>query len=320
MIWWKKAIIIFVVFIGFIFLFNSVIMPWYVRHDTLVKVPSVIGMRYEEAVKVLDDADLEGLQGDVRYDESKPIGTILDQNPPADQMVKDGRRIYLVVSGGETLYDVPNLVGRTVRESKFMLAQRNLELQEVETKPSMQYPPGIIISQIELTGTKLKKGSRVSVVVSTGMDAGDLKIPELVGKNVEEAKKIILQNKFTIGKINFQPSTTVPVNGVIDQYPKANTMAKENQRIDLFVNKVVKKEIPDENEMNSMEEVDKDNEDSELDIEKPKPTEKDKKDIKKEEKPKPTDKKDDKKTDKKDEKKKTDKPKDTEKKDDGTKF
>ena len=101
MIWWKKAIIIFVVFIGFIFLFNSVIMPWYVRHDTLVKVPSVIGMKYEDAVKVLDDADLEGLQGDVRYDGSKPIGTILDQNPPADQMVKDGRRIYLIVSGGE---------------------------------------------------------------------------------------------------------------------------------------------------------------------------------------------------------------------------
>lgn len=328
MIWWKKAIIIFVVFIGFIFLFNSVIMPWYVRHDTLVKVPSVIGMNYEDAVKVLDDADLEGLQGDVRYDASKPIGTILDQNPPAEQMVKDGRRIYLVVSGGENLYDVPNLVGRTVRESKFILAQRNLELQEVETRPSIQYPPGIVISQVELTGTKLKKGSRVSVVVSTGMDAGDLKIPELVGKNVEEAKKIILQNKFTIGKINFQPSTTVPVNGVIDQYPKANTMAKENQRIDLFVNKVVKKEIPDENEMNSMEEVDEDKENPDIDNEKPKAPDKDKKDIKKEEKPKQTDKKDDKKTDKKDEKKtdkkeemkKTDKPKDTEKKDDGTKF
>ncbi len=324
MIWWKKAIIIFVVFIGFIFLFNSVIMPWYVRHDTLVKVPSVIGMKYEDAVKVLDEADLEGLQGDVRYDGSKPIGTILDQNPPADQMVKDGRRIYLIVSGGETLYDVPNLVGRTVRESKFMLAQRNLELQEVETRPSMQYPPGIVISQVELTGTKLKKGSRVSVVVSTGMDAGDLKIPDLVGKNVEEAKKIILQNKFAIGKINFQPSTTVPVNAVIDQYPKSNTMAKENQRIDLFVNKVVKKEIPDENEMNSMEEVDKDKEDIEKDSDKPKSLDKEKKDkkedIKKEEKPKPTDKKDDKKTEKKDEKKKTDKPKDTEKKDDGTKF
>ncbi len=309
MLWWKKTLIIFVVFIGFIILFNSVIMPWYVSHDTLVKVPSVVGMQFEEAVNVLDNAGLEGLQGDVRYDESKPIGTILEQNPPSDQMVKDSRRIYLIVSGGETLYDVPNLVGRTLRESKFMLAQRNLELTEIENRPSVQYPPGIIIAQVEQPGTKIKKGSKIAVVVSTGMDAGDLKIPELVGKNLEEAKKLILQNKFEIGKINYQPSTTVPVNTIIDQYPKANTMAKENQRIDLFVNKVVKREIPEETEMNSMEEVDKN--DSDKDEEKPKPKYK-KEDVKKEEKPKPTD--------KKDEKKKTDKPKDSDKKDDGTKF
>ncbi len=318
MLWWKKALIVFVVFIGFIILFNSVLMPWYVRHDTLVKVPSVLGMQFNEAVNVLDDAGLEGLQGDVRYDESQPIGTILEQNPPPDQMVKDGRRIYLIVSGGETLYDVPLLVGRTVRESKFMLAQRNLELQEIENRPSVQYPPGIIVAQVEQPGTKLKKGSRIAVVVSSGMDAGNLKIPDLVGKNLEEAKKLILQNKFSIGKINFQPSTTVPVNSVIDQYPKANTMSKENQRIDLFVNKVVKREIPEEPEMNSMEEVDK--------VESGKETER-KTDVKKEEKPKTekkdekkTDKKEEKKTDKKEEKKKSDKPKDSDLDEGGTKF
>ena len=309
--WWKKALIGFVVFIAFIFLFNSVLMPWYVRHGSLVEVPSVIGMNFNDAVNKLDDADLEGLQGDVRYDETKPIGTILDQNPPAGQTVKGGRRIYLVVSGGETLYDVPNIVGRSVRESKFMLAQRNLELQEVETKPSAQYPPGIVISQVERPGLKVKKGTKIGVVVSTGMDVGDLKIPDLIGKNVEEAKKIILQNKFTIGKINFQPSTTVPVNAVIDQYPKSNTMAKENQRIDLFVNKVVKKEIPDEEEMEKPLEPEKEKIEKE---EKPKHQEKEKKEeIKKEGKPKSSDKKNEEKTEKKTEKKKTEEPKSDEK-------
>ena len=192
-----------------------------------------------------------------------------------------------------------------------MLAQRNLELQEVETKPSAQYPPGIVISQVERPGLKVKKGTKIGVVVSTGMDVGDLKIPDLIGKNVEEAKKIILQNKFTIGKINFQPSTTVPVNAVIDQYPKSNTMAKENQRIDLFVNKVVKKEIPDEEEMEKPLEPEKEKIEKE---EKPKHQEKEKKEeIKKEGKPKSSDKKDEKKTEKKTEKKKTEEPKSDEK-------
>ena len=95
-----------------------------------------------------DDADLEGIQGDIRYDANKPIGTILDQSPVADQTVKGGRRIYLIVSGGEQLYDVPNLVGRSVRESKFALAQRNLELVELQNVQSAQYQYLTIISQI----------------------------------------------------------------------------------------------------------------------------------------------------------------------------
>jgi len=306
---WKKAIIIFGSFVSIILLLNNVIMPWYVRHDTLIKVPSVIGLSYPDAERVLDEAGLEAKQGDIRYDPSKPIGTVIEQNPPAEQVVKDGRRIYLVLSGGEQLYEVPNLVGRTVREARFQLAQRNLQLLETESRPSAQYPAGIILAQIETPGTKLRKGTNVSVIVSTGMESGSIKVPDLTGKNVEEAKKLILQNKLAIGKINSQPSTSVPLNAVIDQYPKANAMAKENDKIDLFVNREVKKKIiPPPEEESKMEEISPD-ENSEIQ----KPKEERKPDLRKEEKPKQQE--------KKEEKKRTDKPKDPEKKDEGgTKF
>jgi eukaryotic-like serine/threonine-protein kinase len=328
MIWWKKAIVMGVVLIGAILIFNSLVMPWYVRHNTLVKVPSVVGLSYGEAKQVLDDADLEGMQGDIRYNASKPLGTVLDQNPTAEQIVKDGRRIYLVLSGGQQLYDVPNLVGRSVRESKFTLAQRNLELFEVGTKPSAQYPSGIIMAQVETVGAKVKKGTKIGVVVSAGIESGNLKVPDLIGKNVEEAKKLILQNKLAIGKINFQPSTTFAINAVIEQYPKANSMAQENTRIDLFINKVEKKKIESDEEMNSMEEVKSDN-DTKKDVEKAKEQDKEKKEDIKKDKKDDTKKNDELKKDetkkaepKKDNTKKTDKPKDkdSDKNDDGTKF
>ena len=330
MIWWKKAIIAVIAFIVVIFIFNSLVMPWYVRHNTLVKVPSVLGLSFGSAKQVLEEADLEGIQGDIRYDASKTLGTVLDQYPPADQMVKDSRRIYLVVSGGDQLYDVPNLVGRTVRESKFILAQRNLELQEMGDKPSAQYPAGIIMAQVENVGAKVKKGTRIGVVVSQGIETGDLKVPDLIGKNLEEAKKLILQNKLAIGKINFQPSTTFAINAVIEQFPRANSMTKENTRVDLFVNRMEKKKIETDEEMNSMEEVKSDNETKkdaekvkELDKEKKEDVKKEKKDeVKKDEKKTDTKKADVKKPDVKKDEKKTDKPKDNdkEKNDEGTKF
>lgn len=329
---WKKILIVGGGLLSAILLMNFVVMPWYVRHDTLVKVPSVVGLSYEDAKKKLDDAGLEGLQGDIRYDPSKPIGTVVDQNPPVDQVVKDGRRIYLIISGGEQLYDVPNLVGRTLREAKFVLNQRNLEVQEVEYKQSVQYPTGIVLTQIESAGSKVKKGTKIGVIVSTGMESGDIKVPDLVGKNIEDAKKLLAANKLSLGKINYQPSVNVPLNAVIDQYPKFNTMAKENQRIDLFVNREVKKKIIIEGEEDGLKETQENfspKDDSEFKDDTKKDDRK-KDDRKKDEKNKPSDKKDDVKVKPGDKDKKDDKKtvpntpkekKDTEKKNDGgTKF
>ncbi len=321
---WQKLLIVFGGLIVASMLMNFVVMPWYVRHDTLVKVPSVTGLTFEEAKRQLDEAGLEGLQGDIRYDPTKPIGTVVDQNPPADQTVKDGRRIYLIISGGEQLYDVPNLVGRTLREAKFVLDQRNLDVQEVEYKPSAQYPTGIVLSQIENAGSKVKKGTKIGVIVSTGMDAGDIKVPDLTGKNIEEVKKLLAVNKLTVGKINYQPSTNVPLNAVIDQYPKANTMAKENQKIDLFVNREQKKKLVIEGEEDGLKEKEEkietpDNDDFKDDSKK----DEKKNDVKKKDdnKSKPTDKKDEKTkpTDKKDEKKTKPQPKNDKDKKDGEK-
>lgn len=292
---WKKILLAAGGLFIALLLMNFVIMPWYVRHDTLVKVPSVTGLTFEEAKKLLDDAGLEGVQGDIRYDPSKPIGTVVEQNPLTDQVVKDGRRIYLVISGGEQLYDVPNLVGRTLREAKFVLNQRSLEVQEVEYKPSVQYPAGIVLMQIESAGSKVKKGTQIGVVVSTGMESGDIKVPDITGKNIEEAKKLLAANKLTLGKINYQPSVNVPVNSVIDQYPKANTMAKENQKIDVFVNREQKKKIIIEGEEDGLKESeenlgepsDGEFKDDTKKQDKTKPSDKDKKD---DVKSKPTDK------------------------------
>lgn len=307
---WQKLLILLGGFFVVLLMMNFIVMPWYVRHDTLVKVPSVTGLTFEEAKQKLDEAGLEGTQGDIRYDPSKPIGTVLDQIPPSDQIVKDGRRIYLIISGGEQLYDVPNLVGRSLREAKFILNQRSLQVQEVEYKASVQYPNGTVLSQLELAGSKVKKGTMIGLIISTGMESGDIKVPDITGKNIEEAKKLLIASKLTIGKINYQPTDNVPLNAVIDQYPKANTMAKENQKIDLFVNREYKKKLIIEGEEDGIKEKEENL---------PQPDEENG-DVKKDDKKKDTKKKEDATpTPKdKDDKKKDDKKKDTKKKEDAT--
>ncbi len=232
----KKIIILGVSLILLFFLFNYVIMPWYVKHSSLVKVPNVVGLQFNEAKKVLENSGLDVKQGDIRYDESKPIGLVMDQNPPVDQMVKNGRRIYLTVCGGEQLVEVPKLIGRTLRDAKFTLEQRNLQVGEIVKKFSNEYPEDVIISQVIQPGSKIKKLSRVDLIVSNGQQVGDIIIPNVIGKKLEEARKILEEKKLKVGKITYQASD-LPAGQIIDQYPQKDKSAKENTPIELFIAK-----------------------------------------------------------------------------------
>jgi beta-lactam-binding protein with PASTA domain len=218
-------------------------MPWYVKHAVLVKVPNVVGMKYMDAKKVLEDGGLDVKQGDLKYDESKPIGLVLDQNPPSEQMVKYGRRIYLTICGGEQLVEVPKLVGRTLRDARFSLEQRNLQVGEIVKKFSNEYSEDAVISQILQPGSKVKKSTKVDLIISSGQQLGDIMIPDLTGKKLEEAKKLLDGKKLKVGKITYQASDQT-AGLIVDQYPTKDKSAKENTPVDLIVSKKRKTDKP----------------------------------------------------------------------------
>jgi beta-lactam-binding protein with PASTA domain len=232
----KKLGILTLIVLAFLMLFNSVLMPWYVKHSNLVKVPNVTGMNYLDAKKVLEQGGLDVKQGDIRYDESKPIGFVMDQAPAVDEMVKNGRRVYLTVCGGEQLMEVPRLIGKTERDARFSLVQRNLLVGEIVKKFTTEQPEDVVISQVIQPGSKVKKGTKVDLIVSNGQLLGSIIVPDVVGKKLADAKKLIEEKKLRVGKITYQ-SSDLPVGQVIDQYPKKEKSAKDNTPIDLFVAK-----------------------------------------------------------------------------------
>lgn len=231
----KKIIIFALAFLVIFFVINKVIMPWYVKHSDTVKVPKITGMNYLDAKKIIEEGGLEIKQGETKYDENIPIGQILDQNPPADEIVKYGRRIYVTICGGEQLSEVPNLKGRSLRDAKFTLEQRGLKLGETVRKNTNEFPEDFVISQIIQPGSKVKKNTSLDLILSDGPVVGELKVPNLKGKTLEEAKKIITDSKLKVGKITYQTNNDLPAGQIIDQYPKVEKSANENTSVDLFV-------------------------------------------------------------------------------------
>lgn len=256
----KKSLIFLGVLFCLFFLVNNVIMPWYVKHSDTAIVPKITGMNYIEAKKIIEEGGFEIKQGDVKYDENIQIGQILDQNPPAGENVKYGRRVYVTMCGGEQLAEVPNLKGRSLRDAKFALEQRGLKLGETVKKNTNEFPEDHVISQIIQPGSKVKRNTYLNLILSDGPVVGDLKVPNVTGKNLEEAKKLITDNKLKVGKITYQTNNELTPGQIIDQYPKVDKSANENTSVDLFVarKKIV---IQRESDEESGEEGAKDNTD-----------------------------------------------------------
>jgi eukaryotic-like serine/threonine-protein kinase len=240
----RKILYVLLGFIVLIVLLNNVIMPWYVSEPE-EKVPNVVALKEEKAIEALKDANLEPIINDTTFDERYSRGTIILQKPGAGETVKEGRRVYLFVSGGEPVVLVPTLKGRSVRDAKFSLERLGLTLGHVDYIPSTN-PKNMIFDQQYVEGTPLKKGDSVGVSVSAGEEYGEITVPDLIGKSVTEAEKILQDSSLAIGKINYQPSFSLLPNTVLDQYPSKGNKANKGDQVDLFVTKSA--ESKDQNE------------------------------------------------------------------------
>lgn len=231
----KKALLGLALFFLLFVVCNDFLLPWYVEHGSTIDVPDVVGMTLEDASRALDSAGLEGRQGDVRLDREHPAGIVVIQNPIAGHAVKKGRRVYLTISGGEESVNVPSVRGRTLRDATFLLERTGLRLGEVAHAPSPDFPVNTIIDQSLVPGAKARKDARVDVTVSLGAVALVVTLPDLIGKPLSEAKKILETSGITLGNITYVPSADLLPNTVVEQYPHAGELVEASQAIDLVV-------------------------------------------------------------------------------------
>ena len=234
----RRAIRFYVVFgllVVMFFACNNLLMPWYVNKGGEIPTPSVIGVKFEVAQQLLDSLGLSPRQGDIRPDNKYPIGTVINQNPVAGKMVNQGRRVYLTISGGERLVVVPNIKGRTLRDATFQLEREGLKLGEIKYDTSGEFPANTVISQDVPADMKIKRESQVAVTISQGKTAPNTQVPNLNGKTLTEAEKILKGMGLILGNINYQPLANFLPNTIIDQFPHVGELVPAGQAIDVVV-------------------------------------------------------------------------------------
>ncbi|MGD1045549.1 MAG: PASTA domain-containing protein [Bacteroidota bacterium] len=226
-----------VVFIGliFFFLFDSILMPLYVQKGKTTKVPDVIGLSLEDAKQKIKEAGLDPKEAEYKNDKRYKIGTVVLQNPVAESEVKRNRGVYLTISGGEELVDVPNLKGKSVREAAFNLENYNLKLGTISYEPSEEIFANTIIRQEIQPGAKIRSGNIINVTVSQGRSTDKHPVPDVSLKTLNEAEKILTDNGFYIGKTTYQTNIDILPNTILEQSPRAGELLQLGQPIDLII-------------------------------------------------------------------------------------
>lgn len=231
---WKILFISVGIFVLF-FVVDDVVMPRYVQHGKTIRVPDVVGLRVEEAMKVLREAGVQPKEAERKQDRTHPIGTVIYQNPPANAEVKQGRGVYLTVSGGEQMVEVPNIRAKSIREATFTLERYGLRMGTIHYEPSEEFFENTIIQQEPAAGRRVSLNTSINVIVSQGRPGEKELVPNVVGKTLSEAEKILTLSSFTVGKVTEQISLNLLPNTVMEQYPHAGELARKGQPIDLII-------------------------------------------------------------------------------------
>jgi beta-lactam-binding protein with PASTA domain len=151
-----------------------------------VRVPSVHGLPQAVAIEQLKKRDIN-VTVDQRPSSDVEKGIALRTVPPAGDVVDRGERIQLLVSSGPEQVEVPDVTGLTRDSAEQLLTQKGFE-PAVEERESDK-PQDEVISQSPTAGTKIDRGSRVTLTVSKGLAQVD--VPNVEGLTRRDAAAAI---------------------------------------------------------------------------------------------------------------------------------
>ncbi|PKL82855.1 MAG: hypothetical protein CVV24_08015 [Ignavibacteriae bacterium HGW-Ignavibacteriae-3] len=201
---------------------DYIVLPLYVS-GTEVKVPDVLGKNKDEAIKILKDANLNPIIQTSRFDQKYEKNQIIFQKPSANIAVKENRRIYLTVSGGDPLMKVPSVIGKTFRDATITVERYGLVLGTVDSVES-EFPANTIVEQQIPEGREIAKGTKINLKISIGPKQGMVRVPNLLSKSLSEAEIILKSLSLKLGnKIYINYPNTLP-NTVVDQEPSEDTL------------------------------------------------------------------------------------------------
>lgn len=243
----SAAVASFVLIIAALFLTGTVrfangrlVFPNAPVAEGYVRVPDILNMNKSEAEDLLEEKDLQMLvTGKKEFEEEVEKDLICEQTPEGGVKTEKDDVVEVKISGGPKIGYVPQAVYYTEET-----AVKNMEDEGFKVKVKEEYNDNVgkggVISQNYKENTELKQTEKVEIVVSKGSknkQTGKVTIPDLTGKDFEEARKELLKKGVYLLIEESKYSNDAPKDSIISQKTAANKSVNKGDNVYVTVSR-----------------------------------------------------------------------------------
>ena len=226
------VVLVIALFVGAIFAGYSILNA---SKPKEVKIPNLVGMTQEEAQSTLLGLNLKYKVTEERFDDEVEADVIIQQNPKYIENfnVLEESTVEVIVSKGKEIVEMPTVVGKKQDEAEQQLKDLGLKVEIVEENND-KVEAGYVIKQEPVEGEEVAGKSTVKIYVSKGVKM--VTVPNLIGKSLEEAKKLIEEAELTLEAVITETDTTKNDNTIIKQTLEASKEVEVGTEITITVN------------------------------------------------------------------------------------
>ena len=141
---------------------------------------------------------------------------------------------YMFMTGGQQEYQVPDLTNMTLEEAREELEKNELRLSDdVEFEASEEIEEDHIIRSKPGFNQFVKKGREIKVTVSTGLESGEISVPDVENRLKSEAEEMLEEAGLKCKVV--EKYSDIQFDYVISQSPKAKTKVTEGYTVTIYV-------------------------------------------------------------------------------------
>lgn len=189
---------------------NMYALRIYTDHGHSVAIPDLRGKNSTEVNNLLKNLDLRFEIRDSVYSRDAAPGTVVDQYPKPGLKVKKNRTIFITLSAdSQEMIPMPQLTDISYRQALNLIESAGLIAGKIQFQPS-EFPDLVLDQKIDnqsiAVGKLVPKGSVVDLVLGSNNTGANSEVPELVGRNLTEARMMLGEAFLNVGQITYDDS------------------------------------------------------------------------------------------------------------------